>query len=120
MEDQGEQLKTFDEIVLESIDEILNAIGGSAKNAIYLYITRRLGVSREQLPYRITALAETLTGIFGAGSRPLELAIIRKIEEKAKISYPLPAQAISLQDCIVFLRHQYESSKRCYPSSIDR
>jgi hypothetical protein len=111
VEEQMEERKTFNEILMESIDEILAAIGGSAKEMIYLCLKER-GISKDQIPYRIDDFVETLRSILGAGVKHIELYLIKQIEAKTTISYPVPVQASSLQDCVVFIRHEYESLRR--------
>jgi hypothetical protein len=99
--------KTFDEILMESVDEILNTLGGSAKCIIYLYLSKELGISKEQIPNRISEFVETLRSIFGVGSRCIELQLMKEIEAKTKISFPFRIQASSLQDYVIFVRQEY-------------
>ncbi len=109
MGDSKEQRKSFNEILLDCVDGILATIGGSANCMIYLCL-KDMGISKNQVPYRVDDLAGTLQSIFGAKSRNIELRLIEQIETKTKITCPFPIQASSLQDCVVFIRQEYEST----------
>ena len=108
MDQPVEPRKTFNEILMECIEEILTAIGGSAKHMIYFFLNQDLGITKDQIPNRIDDFAETIESIFGAGAKPIERHLIKQIEAKTKITYPFPVQASSLQDCTIFIRQEYE------------
>ncbi len=112
MEEQPEPKKTFDEILMESVDETLSAVGDSDKHLIYFYLRKDLGISKDQIPHRIDDFVETLRSIFGVGAKHFELLLVKQIEAKTGISYPLIHQEGTLQDCAAFARLEYENSYR--------
>lgn len=104
------QHKTFNEILIESVDEVLAAIGGSVRCAIYFYLEKNLGVSKGQIPYRIDELMDTLENIFGVGARHIELQLIKQLQAKTGINYLSSLQESSLQDCVITVREEYTST----------
>jgi len=59
--------KTFDELLLEAIDEALSSLGESAKQSIYFHLQDKFKISREEIPKHIKEFAEGLEKIFGFG-----------------------------------------------------
>jgi len=79
--------KTFEEILLESIDEALSSLGESVKESIYFHLKDKFKISREEIPWRIRDFAEGLEKIFGFGARFLEILIMKRLY--ARIEQPL-------------------------------
>jgi hypothetical protein len=65
--------KTFDELLLEAIDEALASLGESAKQSIYFHLQEKFKVSKSQIPKRIKDFADGLEKIFGVGAQFLEI-----------------------------------------------
>ncbi len=101
----------FNDIVIDSIDEVLLAIGGSAKHLIYFVLSNDFGISKNQIPNNINAFVNVLHTIFGVGAKHLERHLLKLVETKTDVIYPLPVQASSLQDILIYIRLQYE--KQC-------
>jgi hypothetical protein len=74
--------KTFDELLLEAVDEALASLGESAKQSIYFHLQEKFKVSRSQIPKRIKDFADGLEKIFGVGARFLEILIMKKLYER--------------------------------------
>ncbi len=79
--------KTFDEILLDAVDEALSSLGESAKESIYFHLKEKFKISREEIPKRIKDFAEGLEKIFGLGARFLEIMIMKRLY--AHIGQPL-------------------------------
>lgn len=79
--------KTFDELLLEAVDEALSSLGDSAKQSIYFHLQDKFKISREDIPKRIKEFAEGLEKIFGIGARFLEIMIMKRLY--AHIGKPL-------------------------------
>ncbi|MEM2463251.1 MAG: hypothetical protein QXY07_01040 [Candidatus Bathyarchaeia archaeon] len=71
--------KTFDELLLEAVDEALSTLGDSAKQSIYFHLQDKFKISREDIPKRISEFAEGLEKIFGLGARFLEIMIMKRL-----------------------------------------
>jgi hypothetical protein len=99
--------KTFDESLIESIDEVLTAIGNSIKCSIYLHLNNR-GIRRNQIPNRIGDFMNVLQSVVGVGARHIELQVIKQIQAKTGITCPFSTQTCTLQECAVFIRQKQE------------
>ena len=69
----------FDKLLLCTIDEALNSLGKSVKQAIYFYIEDQLSVTRNEIPRNLQQFQEGLERIFGAGVRFIESLIIKNL-----------------------------------------
>ena len=79
--------KTFERLMLESVDEALTSLGDSAKQAIYFHLENRFEIERNQIPQRVGDFAEGLEKIFGVGAQFLEILIMKNLYER--IGHPL-------------------------------
>lgn len=79
--------KTFDQILLEAVDEALSSLGESAKQSIYFHLQDKFKISKEDIPRHIKEFAEGLEKIFGLGARFLEIMIMKQLY--AHIGQPL-------------------------------
>ncbi|MEM2465938.1 MAG: hypothetical protein QXZ47_01380 [Candidatus Bathyarchaeia archaeon] len=69
--------KSFDEILLEAVDEALASLGESAKRSIYYHLEKKFKIPREEIPNRIKDFAEGLEKIFGIGAHFLEILVMK-------------------------------------------
>ncbi len=74
--------KTFDELLLEAIDEALASLGESAKQSIYFHLQNKFKVSKTEIPNHIKEFAEGLEKIFGVGAQFLEILVMKKLYER--------------------------------------
>jgi len=72
----------FKALLFESIDEALSSLGDSIKQATNLYLEQSFGIRKDDIPYRISAFAQALENIFGAGGELVETLILKKLYEK--------------------------------------
>ncbi|MGD0645167.1 MAG: hypothetical protein ABSA75_09705 [Candidatus Bathyarchaeia archaeon] len=80
-------MKTFEESLLEAIDEGLTSLGESAKTAIYFHLEKKYGVKKIEIPNRLEDFSDFLEQIFGSGARNLEILIMAKLHEKINCVY---------------------------------
>jgi hypothetical protein len=74
--------REFKALLFESIDEALSSLGDSIKQATNLYLEQSFGIRKDEIPYRISAFAQALENIFGAGGDLVESLILKKLYEK--------------------------------------
>lgn len=74
--------KTFENILLEAVDEALASLGDSARQSIYFHLEDKVKITKNEIPQRAGDFADGLEKIFGAGARFLEILIMRKLYEK--------------------------------------
>jgi hypothetical protein len=100
--------KTFDELLLEAIDEALASLGESAKQSIYFHLQEKFKVSKSQIPKCIKDFADGLEKIFGVGAQFLEILIMKKLYER--IGRPL-----EWDESKEFIFVNYvEATRRCF------
>jgi len=89
----SEKSARFNEILVKSIDaSIIELLGENVLSALNQYLTDRLDVTREELPYRLASLYTVLEEIFGfKGARTLQHRIAEHLSNE--ISVPLPDAA---------------------------
>lgn len=74
--------KSFEEILLEAVDEALGSLGESAKQSIYYHLEEKFKIPREEIPKRVEDFAEGLEKIFGVGARFLEILIMKRLYDR--------------------------------------
>ena len=75
--------KTLDDLVLESVDEVLaDLLGRKCKEAIFDHLERNYSIARENIPKNLQKFFELLEEAFGRGSKTIGKAVIRKLFEK--------------------------------------
>ena len=73
---------TFEEVLLEAIDDGFSLLGESGKLAIYFYLEDNYNISKQDIPDRIEYFAEALEAIFGYGAKLLEINIMKNLFRK--------------------------------------
>jgi hypothetical protein len=81
---------SFEKLLLEAIDEGLSSLCSSSKQAIYSLLENTFNIRKRDVPYKIEEFADALGKIFGLGAKPIEILIIRRLNEKVGgiIEYP--------------------------------
>ena len=80
----GGEKKTvsFEEALLEAVDEGLSMLGESAKQAIYYHLEKTLKMNRLDIPCRIEEFTDTIEEMFGSGAKILEILIMKCLFKK--------------------------------------
>jgi hypothetical protein len=68
---------TFENVLLESIDEGLDCLGEQTKQAVYLHLKNKYALCKQEIPYRIEDFTEALEDTFQAGAKLLEIKIMK-------------------------------------------
>lgn len=71
--------KTFNKLLLEAVDSALSSLGDSAKQSVYSHLENKFALRKDEIPNRIEDFDSGLEKIFGAGTRFLEIMIMRKL-----------------------------------------
>jgi hypothetical protein len=79
---------SFEEVLLEAIDESFSWLGESEKQAIYFFLEKRYNISKQEIPYRIEEFTEVIEEIFGLGAKLLEIRIMKNLFSKMGYSFP--------------------------------
>ena len=79
--------KKFDQILLESIDEALSALGEKAKESIYHHLNHDFSIPKRDIPSRVNDFSTAIEQIFGETAQHIEILIMKCLQKKVKGSY---------------------------------
>ena len=78
---------TFEEVLLEAIDEGLACLGDQVKQAVYLHLKNKYALNKHEIPYRIEDFTEAIEDTFQVGAVLLEIKILKILFTKAGYGY---------------------------------
>jgi mevalonate kinase len=111
MSNQTKQTQLFNQLLLQAIDDVLASMGSSTKNSIYLCLSNRKGINREQIPQRINDFHETLESILGEkGVMLIESRILELLEARMRVNCTVKLAGASVGECVVFLCQHFENA----------
>jgi hypothetical protein len=73
--------KDFHKLFLEAVDDAFSSLGDSARQSIYFHLETRFGMPRDEIPNRLEDFENGLEKIFGAGTKFLEILIMKRLYE---------------------------------------
>jgi hypothetical protein len=73
---------TFNEILLEAIDDALSSLSESVKESMYHHLEKTFNIKKYEIPYRIDDFSGALERIFGLGARPLEIMFMKHLHSR--------------------------------------
>jgi hypothetical protein len=73
--------KDFHELLLQAVDAAFSSLGDSARQSIYFHLETRFKIPRQEIPDRLEDFENGLEKIFGAGTKFLEILIMKKLYE---------------------------------------
>lgn len=74
--------RAFRKLLLEAVDSALSSLGDSARQSIYFHLEKKVDITRDEIPRRVEDFDHGLERIFGAGTRFLEVLIMKKLYEE--------------------------------------
>jgi len=78
---------SFDEILLEAMDEGLMELGESSRAIVYFYVERNLSLKKVEIPKRLEDFSAAIRKVFGMGGLVMEELILKKLCEKLNVYY---------------------------------
>ena len=82
----------FNDLLVDSVDEAISEVLGNRVTAAFWYHYQAfLGITRDEMPYRLDTLFASLKGAFGVGGETLGRVIVKKLYAKANIPLDLKA-----------------------------
>lgn len=73
--------RTFQELLLQAIDESLGSLGESVKHAIYFHLEKKFRIAKHDIPDHLEAFNGGLQKIFGIGAKYIEILIMKRLYE---------------------------------------
>ena len=73
---------TFEETVVQAINEIFSALGESVSKAIYSHLKSGYGINENEIPQKIEEFAHAIEETFGMAGALIEIKIIERLHSK--------------------------------------
>ena len=83
----GLNIRSFEGLLLEAIDEGLSILGESSKQSVYFYLEEKFNLNRLDIPCRIEEFNDAIEQIFGLGGKRLEIQIMQCLF--VKVGFPV-------------------------------
>jgi adenylyl- and sulfurtransferase ThiI len=84
--DEHHHRKKFEQILLNSIDEALSALGENAKNSSYFQQEEKFMIARQDIPYSVEGFSDAIEQIFGLGARHLKILFMKNLHAKVEVT----------------------------------
>jgi hypothetical protein len=84
---KGEKM-TFENILLETIDEELSQLGEKCKENIYFYLNEKYNLKKKEIPFKIDYFVQAIEDIFGSSVRILKIKIMENVFQKIGCANP--------------------------------
>lgn len=95
------QHRSFEQILLEAIDEALSSLGEGVKKSIYFHVENSFNIKRQEIPQRLADFSEALERIFGPGARHLEISFMKSLHAKIEVTCKWPEYEWPLSKWII-------------------
>jgi hypothetical protein len=73
---------SFEEILLNAIDEEFLSIGETCQKIAYFYLKNEYGINRQEIPSKIKEFSQAIEGMFKDGGKILEIRIMENLFRK--------------------------------------
>jgi hypothetical protein len=111
----------FDSVLLEAIDGALLVYGEASRSAFYEYFEKALRIAKHEIPARIEEFSKGLEGLFGLGSKSLEIMVMMQLHLKIGVvwEYTTPDQSthyqrvlpdLTFKEYVVFAKKYFEET----------
>lgn len=105
--------RTFDNLLLEAIDEGLSSLGESVKLSVYFHLQKSFHIRHEEIPERLGAFVQAVRNIFGVGSGFLEVLILKKLYEKVGEVFESDSNRLfDFIECVLSAKRRFEKNEK--------
>ena len=80
--------RTFDPILIDSIDEALESLGESVKESVYFLLEHRFSIVKQDIPDRIGDFSTAIEQVFGSCARQFKVLIAEILRKRVSHKYP--------------------------------
>lgn len=99
--------ESFDQLLLESIDEGLSVLGSEPQQAVYHFLLTICALRREEIPNRVSDFASGLKKALGGASKVIERVILKKLFEKTGSAFREVPES-DFGQCVADARRRFE------------
>jgi hypothetical protein len=110
------QVKSFDQILLDAVDEALLSLGENVETSIYFHLDDLFKIKKQEIPSKIEDFSGALTRIFGLGARSLEIMFMKSLHSKLELYCKGPsrcewvASEVTFQEYVCLMRQKFEEA----------
>ena len=79
---------SFEDILMEAIDEGLSSFGKTCQQAIYFHLEKEFKLNKREIPCRIKHFTDAIETIFGYGAKILEIRLMENLFKKIGYIHP--------------------------------
>lgn len=110
---------SFDELLLEAVDEGLSSLGDSAKQVIYVYLEKTYKINRRDIPYKVDAFVDAIENFLGSGAKLLQILVMKHLHKKIghKIDYNQELRDLIFTEYVAAARKTFLKRKKPESSS---
>ena len=119
MAELGEH-ENFDQLLLDTIDEVLSNLGEAGKASIYIYLESIFNIRKQEIPNKLNDFSNALERIFGSGARHLEILLMKNLYVKLEVTCkrrtyesPLSKRIVpetTFQEYVRLIRQSFEAA----------
>jgi hypothetical protein len=84
------QKRSFDQILLDAIDEALSSLGENVKTAVYSNLENLYQIRKQDIPSRLSDFSGAVEQFFGLGARYLEIMCMKNLHAKINVTCKWP------------------------------
>jgi hypothetical protein len=104
---------TFDNIILETVDEIFSSFGRSCKQAVYFHLEHTFKIKKQEIPFRIEDFANAIEQLSGVSAKFIELKIIERLHQKTpNFVYSPHVEDLVFTEYVADLRRFFTATNR--------
>jgi ribulose kinase len=85
----SDESNSFEELLLNSIDESISNLGESCRELLYTYLAAALSLKKEQIPKRFEDFTTAIKDIFKLGSKVIDGLVMKTLCDKLNVDYAL-------------------------------
>ena len=113
---KNSKVKSFDQILLEAIDEALGSLGEGVKTSIYFHLSDLFEIRQQEIPYKLDDFSNGLERIFNIGARQLEILFMKSLHSKLTIICEWSADCkwiipdLTFKDYVCAMKRRFEET----------
>ncbi len=89
---------SFDQLLVEAIDDVLGALGEPVKNYVYSHLENDFSISKSELPQNIEEFSYFLFRVFGSSAHHLEIKFMKALYTKISANQHFKHNSIILKE----------------------
>jgi len=117
--DENSSKLVFEQLVIETIDNVFSSLGTVCRQAIYDYLEKKCKLKKSDIADHAAEFSEALGQIFGGAAALLEMQIMKRLYLKVPQFKHWPEEALTFPDYVNalsrFIRRQNRGARRIFP-----